>query len=73
MDSISYILKGIRPDLDFSQELNLIDESVLDSLDLIRLVHELEVYFKINIEFNDIIPENFNSVEAIEHLVKKTR
>ena len=73
MDSINYILKGIRPDLDFSHELNLIGESVLDSLDLIRLVHELEVNFKINIEFNDIIPENFNSVEAIERLVKKTQ
>ena len=73
MDSINDILKGIRPDLDFSHELNLIGESVLDSLDLIKLVHELEVHFKINIEFNDIIPENFNSVEAIERLVKKTQ
>ena len=65
------ILSEIRPEYDFSQDLNFIEEGMLDSLDIVTLVTALDEKFSISIDGNDIIPENFSSLELIANLLKK--
>lgn len=65
------ILSEIRPEYDFSQNLNFIEEGMLDSLDIVTLVNGLDEKFSISIDGNDIIPENFSSLELIANLLKK--
>lgn len=65
------ILSEIRPEYDFSQDLNFIEEGMLDSLDIVTLVNGLDDKFSISIDGNDIIPENFSSLELIANLLKK--
>ena len=65
------ILEDIRPDVDFETEKNLIDGHILESFDVLTLVSELEDAFDIKIRPRDIIPENFNSLEAICGLIEK--
>jgi len=65
------ILSEIRPEYDFSQNLNFIEEGMLDSLDIVTLVNGLDEKFSISIDGNDIIPENFSSLELIANLIKK--
>ena len=65
------ILSEIRPEYDFSQDLNFIEEGMLDSLDIVTLVTGLDEKFSISIDGNDIIPENFSSLELIVNLLKK--
>lgn len=65
------ILNGIRPEFDFGTETNFISQGMLDSFDLITLVTELDESFKISIDGTDILPENFETVDAIEALLKK--
>jgi acyl carrier protein len=65
------ILSEIRPEYDFSQDLNFIEEGMLDSLDIVTLVTGLDEKFSISIDGNDIIPENFSSLELIANLLKK--
>ena len=65
------ILSEIRPEYDFSQDLNFIEEGMLDSLDIVTLVNGLDEKFSISIDGNDIIPENFSSLELIANLLKK--
>jgi len=65
------ILSEIRPEYDFSQGLNFIEEGMLDSLDIVALVNGLDEKFSISIDGNDIIPENFSSLELIVNLLKK--
>ena len=65
------ILSEIRPEYDFSQDLNFIEEGMLDSLDIVTLVNILDEKFSISIDGNDIIPENFSSLELIANLLKK--
>ena len=65
------ILTGLRPEFDFSQELDFIEEGMLDSFDIIALVTTLEEKFKTSIDGMDVLPENFASVEKIESLIKK--
>ena len=71
MEKVLAILQGIRSDVDFVNEKQLIDAGVLDSFDIISLVGELNDEFDIEIDAEDLEPQNFNTVEAIVALVKK--
>jgi len=71
MDQVLEILQGVRPDVDFESEKQLIDDDVLDSFDIIAIVGELDEAFGVEIDVADLEPENFNSVEAIWDLVQK--
>lgn len=65
------ILNGIRPEFDFGTETEFISNGMLDSFDLITLVTELDETFGISIDGTDILPENFETVDAIETLLIK--
>ena len=56
---------------DFEKETKLIDDKILESFDIVSLVSELSDEFDITIRPKDLVPENFNSVDAIEALVSK--
>ena len=71
MEKIMEILKEIRPEFDFSTSENFIEDGYLDSFDLVTLVSELDSVFEISIDGLDIVPENFETVEAIANVVRK--
>ena len=71
MDKLISILKSIRPDVDFETEDALIDEEILSSFDIIAMVSEINVEYGIEIQVDDLLPENFNSAEAILELIEK--
>lgn len=48
----------------------LADDGLIDSLIVVNLVSELDLEFDVEIPFDALVNENFNSVEAIEALVK---
>jgi len=70
-EKIVGILTELRPEFDFSEDVNFIEEGMLDSFDIVSLVDELETNFNVKIDGVDIIPENFSSVNSIEALLKK--
>lgn len=70
-DTIIGILTGLRPEFDFNQSADFIEDGLLDSFDVVALVSELDSRFGISIDGMDILPENFASIEAIEQLLKK--
>lgn len=65
------ILLELRPEFDFNEPLNFIEEGMLDSFDIINLVTALDSEFSISIDGMDVLPDNFSSVERIEALLKK--
>ncbi|MBE5998928.1 MAG: phosphopantetheine-binding protein [Eubacteriales bacterium] len=65
------ILEETRPDIDFENAKALIDDQMLDSFDIISIVSEINDTFDISINVNDLLPENFNSVDAILALITK--
>jgi len=65
------ILTELRPEFDFSQNVDFIEEGMLDSFDVVTLVTTLDETFGISIDGVDVLPENFSSVEKIEALLKK--
>jgi acyl carrier protein len=65
------ILTEIRPEFDFTQTLNFIEEGMIDSFDVISLVTSLDEKFGISIDGVDILPENFSTVDSIVALLLK--
>lgn len=64
------ILSEICPGIDFETETALIDDGLIDSLDIVAVVTELMEAFDVELGVDDLTPENFNSVEAIEELIE---
>lgn len=64
------VKKEIEPMLDSA---SLVSDGILDSLDIMNLIIELENGFDIEIDPEDVLAENFDSVEAIIALIEKCR
>jgi D-alanine--poly(phosphoribitol) ligase subunit 2 len=69
-EKVLEILLDIRPDIDFNEEISLVDGGVLDSFDIVSIISDLNDAFDIHIRVTDLKPENFNSLKAIVNLVK---
>lgn len=71
MDEILNILRDIRPDINFEELKEYASSGLLDSLDIITLVTELDQKYSISIDGTDIIPKNFDSIEAIKNMLER--
>ena len=73
MKELLEILKSIRPDVDFENETELIDEGILDSFDVVSIISEIDDKFDVQIRINELDPENFNSAKAIYNLIQNLK
>ena len=71
MEELLAILKGLHPDVDFEIEDRLMEDMILDSFDIVTLVAEINDKFDVEILAEHLIPENFNSAEAIYNLIRE--
>jgi acyl carrier protein len=65
------ILSELRPEFDFNENVNFIEEGMLDSFDVVNLVTMLDEKYGISIDGIDILPENFSTVDSIVNLLIK--
>lgn len=72
-ETILEILTDIRGDIDFEEETALIDDGLLESLDIVAIVGEFNEEFDVEISVEDLLPENFNSVDAMVELITKAQ
>ena len=70
-DTILEILSDLVEDVDFDTCDTLIDDGLLSSLDIIQLIVALNDEFDISIPATEIIPDNFNSVDAMVAMVER--
>lgn len=73
MNELLEILEDIKPTIDFKTCTRLIDEGYLDSFDILSIVSELNDAFEIEISPVDIVPDNFNSAQALWNMVERLR
>ena len=73
MEKLLEILQRVRPDVDFKNETVLIDDGILDSMDVVSIISELDDEFGVQVRINELIPDNFNSVEAIWNLIQNLK
>lgn len=72
-EKVIEILTELRPEFDFTEDVNFIEEGMLDSFDVVSLVDEIESAFGVAIGGSDVLPENFCSVEAICETIKRNQ
>lgn len=70
-ETIVNILADIADDVDFDTCTTLIDDGILSSLDIIQLIGALNDEFDLSIPATEIVPDNFNSVDAMVAMVKR--
>lgn len=73
METILELLEEIDPDVDYETCTTLIDDEILDSFDILSIVGELEDEFNISITPAEIVPDNFNSAEALWAMVQRLK
>lgn len=65
------IFKEEFSDIDFELSTALIDEGILDSIVLVELISIISMEFGVSIPYEEIIPENFNSVDAMAQMLER--
>ncbi len=70
MEEFISMLKGIKPNVDFENEEALVDDGLIESLDIISIISEISDKYGVQIPSDEIIPDNFNSAEALYELVQ---
>ena len=65
------ILETVKKNVDFENEKAIIDSGILESFDIIRLVNMLSDEFDVEFTAAELVPENFNSVDAIVDMIEE--
>lgn len=71
MEKLLEILEDIQPEVDFENCDTLIDGGFLDSFAILSIVGEIEEEFGVSITPAEIIPENFNSMQALWNMIQR--
>ena len=71
MNELISILNDLHDDVDFTTETGLIETGILNSLDIVTLITEINDKFDVMIPAEEIMPENFDSAEALWALICK--
>lgn len=73
MEQLLELLSEICPGVDFETETALIDDGILESLDIVTIVAEIMDQFDVELNVDDLLPENFNSAQAMMALIDSRR
>ena len=71
MEALLEILKELHPEVDSETCDTLIDDKILDSFDIVTIISEINTEYDVAIPAEEIIPENFNSAEALYDLIER--
>ncbi len=71
MNEIIAILTELHDDVDFTTETGLVENGILTSLDIVAIITEIDDRLDVQIPAEEILPENFDSAEALWALVQR--
>ena len=71
MERLLTILQDVNDEIDFAHERHMVDDGLIDSLELMKIIVALEEAYDVRIDAGEVEPENFNSAEAILALVNR--
>lgn len=70
-DKVKQVLADNYPEIDFESSTELVDDGILDSLTMVGIISALSMEFNVVLPYEDILPENFNSIDAMVELLEK--
>ena len=72
-EELLQLLEAENPGIDFTASDELVDDGILDSLTIVSLIGTLSMEYGIDIPYEEIVPENFNSIDAMAAMVERLR
>lgn len=73
MNELIEALKRVNPKIDYENETGLITDKIIDSIDMTSILAELEETFDIEIDMEYLVPENFDSVQAMWDMIQELK
>lgn len=70
-EKVKNVLVENYPEIDFESSTELVDDGILDSLTMVGIISALSMEFGVTLPYEDIVPENFNSIDAMVELLEK--
>ena len=70
-EKILALLSEEYPEIDFESSDALVDDGMLDSLTITGIIANLTMEFGIQIPYEEIIEENFNSIHGLAAMVER--
>ena len=70
-EKVLKLLEQECPEIDFTASNELVSDGILESLTLTTIIAALTMEFGITIPSEDIVEENFNSVDAMAAMVER--
>lgn len=70
-EKVLKVLQAEFPEIDFLASDELVDDGTLESLTLTGIIAALSMEFGIMIPYEEIIEENFNSVQGMADMVER--
>lgn len=71
MEELKRILEGIKEQVDYEKETELLTAGILDSVELVELIAAIEEKFQVEVPLDDMTPENFDSITAIWDMIQR--
>lgn len=71
MNELVTLLKGSFPNIDFENEKALVDDGVVDSLSMVKIISLIEENFNISVTMEYLQPEYFQSVETMWGMIEE--
>ena len=69
MESILKIQTNLHPEVDFETSTDLVDGKIIDSFDIVSIISEINDEYDVVIPAEEIVPDNFNSAQALYELI----
>ena len=70
-EKVKQVLADNYPEIDFESSNELVDDGILDSLTMVGIISALSMEFNVVLPYEDILTENFNSIDAMVELLEK--
>ena len=71
MDALLEILTNLHPEVDFETCSTLVDDKIIDSFDIVTIISEINEEYYVVIPAEEIVPDNFNSAQALYQLIQR--
>lgn len=65
------VLEENCPNVKLDGETSIVTGKLIDSIELVQIISDLEEIFGIDISMEEVIPENFDSVDAILEMIHR--
>lgn len=73
MEELIEIIKKYVPNIELNENLELIEDGLIDSIQLVEIIIDISEKFQVDISGDDIDPDNFQSIQSIWNLILKLK